>query len=47
LSGFAKLIASQTDDKLRAAASALWTELYGEPPTAIIDTPPRDGVAQR
>jgi hypothetical protein len=38
LSAFAKLIASQTDDKLRAAASALWTELYGEKPTAIIDT---------
>ena len=38
LSGFAKLIASQPDDKLRAAATALWTELYAEPATTIIDT---------
>lgn len=40
LSAFAKLIASQSGDKLRAAATALWTELYGEPPTAIVDAPP-------
>ncbi len=46
LSTFAKLIAAQSDDKLRAAAKALWTELYGEPATTIIDTPPRDQVAQ-
>ena len=26
-------------DKLRAAASALWTELYGEPVTPILDAP--------
>ena len=33
----AKLLAAQTDDKLRAAATALWTELYGEPLTTIVD----------
>jgi len=45
MSTFAKLIASQTDDKLREAAKALWTELYGEPPTTIVDAPPRTQLA--
>jgi hypothetical protein len=39
-SAFATLIASQSPDKLRAATRALWTELYGEPPTDIVDVPP-------
>jgi hypothetical protein len=34
-------IADAPGDKLRAAASALWTELYGEPLTTIVDVPPR------
>lgn len=39
-------IADAPSDKLRAAASALWTELYSEPLTTIVDTPPRDVIAQ-
>lgn len=46
LSAFAKTLSSTQGDKLRAAAKALWTELYGEPATAIIDTPPRAQLAQ-
>ncbi len=46
MSAFAKLLASQTDDKLREAAKALWTELYGEPPTTIVDTRPVAVIAQ-
>jgi hypothetical protein len=47
LSVFAKLIAKQSGDQLRAAAKTLWTELYGEPPTTIIDAPPRPVIAQQ
>lgn len=46
VSAFAKLIAKTPGDKLRAAAQALWTELYGEPPTTIVDAPPREALAQ-
>ncbi|NVB80769.1 MAG: hypothetical protein HOV81_20400 [Kofleriaceae bacterium] len=33
----AKLLAAQPDAKLREAATALWTELFGEPLTTIVD----------
>jgi len=42
----ALVIADAPGDKLRAAAKALWTELYGEPITTIVDAPPRSVVAQ-
>ncbi len=41
----ATAIADAADDKLRAAAGALWTELYGEPVTPIVDVPRRDVLA--
>ncbi len=43
----AHVIADAPADKLRAAASALWTELYGEPVTPIVDVPARDVAAAR
>jgi hypothetical protein len=43
LAAFAKLIASQPGDKLRAATKALWTELYGDQPTTIVDATPANG----
>jgi hypothetical protein len=46
LSAFAKLIAAAPSDKLHAAALALWTELYGEPATTIVDAPQRTQLAQ-
>jgi hypothetical protein len=46
LSAFAKLIASQPSDKLRAAAKALWADLYGGPATTITDAPPPTRLAQ-
>jgi hypothetical protein len=46
LSAFAKTIAATPSAKLHAAALALWTELYGEPATAILDAPPRAQLAQ-
>ena len=35
LAPLAALIAKTPSDKLRAAAKALWTELYGQPPLAV------------
>lgn len=42
----ATAIANTPADKLRAAAAALWTELYGEPLTPIADVPPHKVLAQ-
>jgi len=42
----ALVIAAAPPDKLRTAAKALWTELFGETPTTIVDAPPRSVVAQ-
>jgi hypothetical protein len=42
----ATVIAAAPPDKLRAAAKALWSELYGLPPTSIVDVPPRSVLAQ-
>lgn len=39
-SAIAKLLAAQPDAKLREAASRLWTELYAEPLTTIVDAKP-------
>jgi hypothetical protein len=39
LAGLAKRIAAQPADRLRGAAAKLWTELYGEPLTTIVDQP--------
>jgi hypothetical protein len=39
-------IANASDDQLRAAAKALWSELYGEPITTIADAPVRNVLAQ-
>jgi len=47
LGAFATLIAKQPADKLRAAAAALWTDLYGEPPTTIVETQPGTKLAQK
>ena len=44
---FATAIAAAPADKLRAAAKALWLELYGEPITEIVDVPPKSVVATR
>lgn len=41
----ARVIADAPGDKLRAAASALWTELYGEPVTSILDVEAAPAVA--
>ncbi len=40
VSAFSTRIAGTSSEKLRAAVRTLWTELYGEPPTEIIDMPP-------
>ena len=40
-------IAHVSDDQLRDAATKLWTELYGEPPTRVVDAPPRNVVAAK
>lgn len=45
LAASARIIADAPDDKLRAAAGVLWTELYGEPVTPIVDAPRRDVLA--
>jgi hypothetical protein len=37
MSRIARVVAAAPTDKLRAAASALWSELYGEPLTEIVD----------
>jgi hypothetical protein len=42
----AHAIADAPADKLRAAAAALWTELYGEPLTTIVDVPRRTVLAR-
>lgn len=42
----ALVIAAAPADKLRAAAKALWTELYGEPCTEILDVLARDVLAR-
>jgi hypothetical protein len=39
LAPLAEAIAKASDDQLRTAAKALWSELYGEPVTAIVDVP--------
>ena len=39
LAGLARMIAGQPAAALRAAAAALWTDLYGEPVTPIADPP--------
>lgn len=39
LANAARAVVDAPADKLRAAASALWTELYGEPVTPILDAP--------
>jgi hypothetical protein len=39
-------IANASGDQLRAAAKALWNEIYGEPFTTIVDAPPRKVLAQ-
>jgi hypothetical protein len=46
LARHALVIADVSADKLRAAAKALWTELYGEPLTEIVDAAPRNVLAQ-
>ncbi len=40
LGSFATQIAALSDDQLRAEASKLWTSLYAEPPTTIVDSAP-------
>jgi hypothetical protein len=40
LAPIALRIAALSDDQLRAAAAATWRELFGEPPTVIVDAPP-------
>jgi hypothetical protein len=42
----ALVIADAPADKLRAAAKALWLELYGEPVTEIVDASPRNVLAR-
>jgi hypothetical protein len=37
LARLARPLAAQTDERLRAAARSLWTELYGEPLLPIVD----------
>ena len=39
LAVLAAALARRSGEELRAAARALWTELYGEPPTPIVDVP--------
>ncbi|HEX5059260.1 MAG TPA: hypothetical protein VFV99_07865 [Kofleriaceae bacterium] len=46
LAPLAIAIANAPADKLRAAAQALCTDLYGEPVTPIVDAPPRNVLAQ-
>jgi hypothetical protein len=46
LAPMALAIANASPDQLRAAAKALWSELYGEPITTIVDTPPKSVLAQ-
>ncbi len=46
LAPMASAIAGASADQLRTAAKALWTELYGEPATTILDAAPRSVVAQ-
>jgi hypothetical protein len=46
LAPLALAIANASDDQLRAAAKALWSELYGEPITTIVDAAPRSVLAQ-
>ncbi len=45
LANAALVIAGASGAKLRAAASALWSELYGEPVTPIVDAPARGVLA--
>jgi hypothetical protein len=40
LAALARPLASQSDDELRLAARRLWTELYAEPLTAVVDQAP-------
>ena len=46
LAKLALTIANASPDKLRAAAAALWSDLYGEPLTAIVDVPAKSVIAQ-
>jgi hypothetical protein len=46
LAPLALTIANASGDQLRAAAKALWNELYGEPITTIADAAPRSVLAQ-
>lgn len=47
LSVFATKLAALPDDQLRAEATKLWSSLYGEPPTKIVDVAPQPQLTAR